>query len=148
MLRRRPRRTRALVLAGLAAIAVAGCGSSQADYGASVAQVQDRYRDAISREVAAGAALYATDPNGAQTRLAHAAADAHRLAAELAALPAPTGKKTTAVKLVKAYRSLAASLDALAGATRPADASSLQAVLAELQRAQVDERTAVTAISG
>jgi len=39
MLRRRPRRTRALVLAGLAAIAVAGCGSSQADYGASVAQV-------------------------------------------------------------------------------------------------------------
>jgi hypothetical protein len=140
---------RAVALAASVALVVAACGSTAApDYGTSVTKVQDRYRTSISREIEAGAALYATDPNGAQTRLAHAAADAHRLAAELAALQAPTGKKAAAVKLVNVYRTFAASLDALAGGTRARDAASLQAALEKLRRAEADERAAVAALNG
>jgi hypothetical protein len=52
------------------------------------------------------------------------------------------------VKLVNVYRSLAASLDALAGATKAHDPASLQAILTKLQTAQVDEQAAVTALNG
>jgi hypothetical protein len=142
------RRARAIALTVLVAVVAAACGSAKADYGAQVTQVQDRYRAAITKEVTAGAALYATDPIGAQMRLAHAAADAHRLAVELAALDAPAGKEAAAVKLVNVYRSLAASLDALAGATKAHDPASLQAILTKLQTARVDEQAAVTALNG
>jgi hypothetical protein len=149
MIRRHASRpVRALAAACLVAHAAAGCGGEGGDHGTQVSKVQGKYRDSITPEVTSGAALLATDPSGAQMRLAHAAADAHRLAEEIAALQPPAGKKGQAVRLANAYRSLAASLDALAGATRTADAGSLQTILAQLRKAQADEQGAVTALNG